>query len=79
MKVTLVGIKPVSFVPKGSEDAITGQNIFFEFQSRNTIGVETDKCFLSHSRMIEVIPDLPCEATISYNKYGKVVEIYIER
>lgn len=79
MKVTIVGIKPTRFTPKDSEREINGQSVYFEYTDRNTIGVATDKCFLSASRMLEVIPDMPCDASISYNKYGKVEDIFLER
>ena len=77
MNVQIVGIKPTRFKPQNSDSEIVGQNIFFEYEQENVIGVCTDSCFLSQKKEIEVIPHLPAEAKIFYNKFGKVEELVL--
>lgn len=78
MRITIVGIKDVNFTPKDSDRPVFGQNVYFEYDDKFTRGFVTDRCFLpsGHGTLDPV--DLPCEAEIYYNKFGKVDSIVLK-
>lgn len=77
MRITIVGIKDTRFTNKETGEVITGQSIHFEYCERNVHGFAVDRCFLSEVKKLKQIPDVPCEADLFYNKYGKVDEIIV--
>lgn len=78
MKIIIVGVKDSRFTNRESGEVISGQSIFFEFEESHTLGLQTDKCFLSESKKIVPVPSLPASASLYYNKYGKVESIVLD-
>lgn len=77
MKITIVGIKDTRFTNKETGEVISGQSIHFEYDDEHVEGVAVDRCFLSEKKKLSPRPHVPVEATLFYNKYGKVDEIVV--
>lgn len=76
MNIQIVGLKNTEFTTKDGL-LIQGQSVYFTFKDNNTIGVQTDKCFLPSRKALYPEPILPAEAEIYYNKYGKVDSVVL--
>lgn len=75
MIITIIGCRDTSFTTQTGE-VISGQTIWFTepLPSGKGKGVKADKAFLSQNKVVYPA-QLPCEADIFYNKYGKVDSI----
>lgn len=70
MTITIIGCRDTSFTAQSGEK-ISGQTIWFTSPLDRGRGVQADRAFLSQRKAVTPV-DLPCDAEIFYNKYGKV-------
>lgn len=71
MNIQIVGLKKTEFTTKDGT-LISGQSVYFTFEDDRTKGLQTDKCFLPSRKALYPEPNLPADAEIYYNRYGKV-------
>lgn len=75
MRVTIIGVRTVSFTSKEGL-AIRGQNVFFTepIPAGKGYGLSAEKVFIPERLSINT-SIIPVEADILFNRYGKVDEI----
>lgn len=83
MKVTIIGIQPMSFTPNGQTEKIEGSTIYYEEElpARNgAIGKKGDKCFLTSEKLknLDFTPMPGQIVTLLFNRYGTVMKIQLE-
>lgn len=80
MKVMVLGTKKIAFVNKEGEE-IRGLKLFYGWENPedpNLSGMETADCFLTEAKTPKKDLAVGTEATIYYNRFGKVDAVIVD-
>lgn len=72
-KMTIVGLKGVSFKDDKTDKEINGTSFFYTMEDEHTAGLMAGKFFLSAAKRdnLDYVPDVGDEVWVDYDRYGK--------